>query len=512
MQQELYPWQEECLKCWFTNNGRGMVQAVTGSGKTLLALTAAKQLAEKTDRELRVKIVVPTSTLMHQWNRTLRDFLGENTSKKIGLRGGGCKSASDCSYMIYVINSARYELARQILSELRHDKAVLLIADECHHYVSRQNQLIFEFLPHIQPYERYFFSLGLSATLPTGQAGHELAAALGRRIYSYEMDTAAARRTVCPYDIFHIGLSFQRDEWAAYQDLSDRMSVLYFRLLSAAPELGRLNQQERFELLRSLLGHKNKGIADAARQYLRLSFIRKNLVCMASERLDCAYDLIKSLGIHEKILVFGERIRQAEELYTRLRNDYPGKVGRYHSRLGNQANKNAMERFRLGDIRILIACKAIDEGVDVPDAAIGIILSGTSTQRQRVQRLGRIIRQKAGKESALLYYLHITESSEDACFLPNASKNRIFDLEYLPDTGSFMNPHYMRKAQFLIEQMQAANLPEKQIQEAIRCFDLGVIRTDWMIEIPAIEQRIQNAKTIKERNYWMCMKKMAQLQ
>lgn len=64
MQQELYPWQEDCLKRWFANNGRGMVQAVTGSGKTLLALTAAKRLSEKTDRELRVKIVVPTSTLM----------------------------------------------------------------------------------------------------------------------------------------------------------------------------------------------------------------------------------------------------------------------------------------------------------------------------------------------------------------------------------------------------------------------------------------------------------------
>ena len=342
MQQELYPWQEDCLKRWFANNGRGMVQAVTGSGKTLLALTAAKRLSEKTDRELRVKIVVPTSTLMHQWNHTLRNFLDENTSKMIGLRGGGYKSAADCRYMIYVINSARYELARQILSELHHKKAVLLIADECHHYTSRQNQLIFEFLPHLQPDEKHFFSLGLSATLPAGQAGHELAVALGRRIYSYEMEAAAARRTVCPYNIFHIGLSFQRDEWAEYQELSDRMSVLYFRLLSAFPELGRFNQQERFELLRSLSGNKNKGIADAARQYIRLSFIRKNLVCMASERLDCAYDLIKSLGIHDKILVFGERIRQAEELYTRLRNDYPGKVGRYHSKLGNQADRKSV--------------------------------------------------------------------------------------------------------------------------------------------------------------------------
>lgn len=517
MEQKLYQWQEECLRRWFANHSRGMVQAVTGSGKTLLALTAADRLSQTTKPELRVKIVVPTSSLMHQWNRALKTFLGskdtqqnENTAKQIGLRGGGYKSTPDCQYMIYVINSARYELARQILSELRDGKAVLLIADECHHYASGQNQLIFEFLPHIKAYENHFFSLGLSATLPAGQAGHDLAAALGRRIYTYGMEDAATQRTVCYYDIFHIGLSFERDEWAEYQELSDRMSVLYFRLLSACPEFGQLDQKERFELLRSLLGHKNKGIADAARQYMHLSFIRKNLVCMASARLDCACDLVHYLGIHDKILIFGERIRQAEELYARLRDQYPGKIGRYHSKLGPQANKNALERFRSGEIRILIACKAIDEGVDVPDAAIGIILSGTSTQRQRVQRLGRIIRQKEGKENALLYYLHITESSEDACFLPNGKGNRVFDLEYLPDTGAFINPGYMHRARKLVERMQETALPDRQIQEAIRCLDLGVVKTDWLAGIDLIKQNIQNAKSTREKNYWMCMKKMAE--
>lgn len=511
MEQKLYPWQEECLKRWFANNGRGMVQAVTGSGKTLLALTAARRLSLRTDLDLRVKIVVPTGTLMHQWNRALRAFQDEkNEPERIGLRGGGYKSPPDCPYMIYVINSARYELARQILSELRDGKSVLLIADECHHYVSGQNQLIFEFLPHITPYKDHFFSLGLSATLPSGQTGHELAAALGRKIYSYGTQEAIARRTVCPYDIFHIGLPFEPDERAEYGELSDRLSILYFTLLSSYPMLERLDQRERFELLRSLTGDKDKKIADTARQYMRLTYIRKSLVCMAAARLDCACDLVQSLGIQEKILIFSERIRQAETLCERLRDLYPGRVARYHSRLGSQANRNALERFRSGDIRILVACKAIDEGVDVPDAAVGIILSGTSTQRQRIQRLGRIIRKKEGKETALLYYLHITESSEESCFLPNTGGNRIFDLEYQPGTGMFFNPCYMRKASGMLERMQHAGLSENKIQEAIRCLDLGSVRTDWMSEKNTIEKHIQNAKSTRERNYWMCMKKLAE--
>lgn len=515
MEQKLYQWQEECLERWFSNNGRGMVQAVTGSGKTLLALTAADRLSRRTDLDLRVKIVVPTSALMHQWNRALKAFLiqkgvQKNAQQLIGLRGGGYRPSPDCRYMIYVINSARYELARQILSELRGGKSVLLIADECHHYVSGQNQLIFEFLPHITPYKEHFYSLGLSATLPSGQAGHELATALGRKIYSYGMEEATARRTVCPYDIFHIGLSFEPDERAEYDELSDRISILYFTLLSSYPILDKLDQRERFELLRSLTGDKDKRIVDTARQYMRLTYIRKSLVCLAADRLDCACDLVEYLGIQDKILVFGERIRQAEALYERLRDQYPGKIARYHSKLGAQANKNALERFRSGDVRILIACKAIDEGVDVPDAAVGIILSGTSTQRQRIQRLGRIIRKKEGKENAALYYLHITESSEDSCFLPSAKENRIFDLEYQPDRSMFYNPAYVRNAARMLERMQHAGLSENKIQEAIHCLDLGSVRADWLAGKDVIEQHIRNAASTRERNYWMCMKKIAE--
>ena len=123
MKHDLYPWQEDCLKKWFANDGRGMVQAVTGSGKTLLALTAAERLRKKLPQELRVKIVVPTGALMRQWHHALKIFLADAAEaesmqksdapmqrpaaagQKIGLRGAGWKSPSDCPYMIYVINS-----------------------------------------------------------------------------------------------------------------------------------------------------------------------------------------------------------------------------------------------------------------------------------------------------------------------------------------------------------------------------------------------------------------------
>ncbi len=511
MEKKLYSWQEDCLKRWFANNSHGMVQAVTGSGKTFLALNAADRLAKTLNLDLRTKIVVPTRTLMYQWYHAIKAYYGDPPKNFIGLRGGGHKPLVDCQYTIYIINSARYELARQILSELRGGKAVLLIADECHHYISEQNQLIFEFIPHMQSYRDHFFSLGLSATLPSGHAGRQLAAALGRKIYTYGITAATARHTICPYDIFHIGLSFQPEESAAYEELTERMLILNAQLLSHCPSLRSLDQKECFEFLRILSSGKDKQLANIARQYMSLTFLRKGLVCMASQRLDCAQDLIRLLGIQQKILIFSERILQAETLYKLLENQYPGKIGRYHSKMGPQANKNALERFCLGDIRILIACKAIDEGVDIPDAAVGIILSGTSVQRQRIQRLGRIIRKKEGKEQALLYYLHVTDSSEDFCFLPDSGPARIFELSYQPENNAFLNVLYDKKAAALIKQMYDAGLSTEKIQEAKQCLMLGSVKTDWMAEKIIIEQHIQNTASKRQKNYWICMKKLAEL-
>lgn len=520
MEKKLYQWQETCLKRWFANNGRGIVQAVTGSGKTLLALTAAKQLDQTLAKPLHVKIVVPTSSLMWQWNRTLREFLtsdedslpSENLHEMIGLRGGGCKSSLNCKYMIYVINSARYELARQILTELKNGESVLLIADECHHYASGQNQLIFEFLPYIKPYEAQFFSLGLTATLPSGQTRHDLTASLGKKIYTYGMTQAAAMHTVCPYDIFHIELSFQKAEQAEYDDLSDQMLLIYRKLTNLYPFLSKMDSGERYELINRLCSDKNAATARLARKYMRLTYMRTNLVCLASARITCACILIERLTEQlpqgERILIFGERISQAEELFSLLQKQYPGKIGRYHSQMGPQANKNVLERFRTGDIRMLIACKSMDEGIDVPDASVGIILSGTSTKRQRIQRLGRIIRKNEGKSRALLYYLHLADTSEETLYLPDNKESRSFDLKFISDTQKFSHPHYDKAANKLLRKMWHAGIQNDQLREAKRCLRAGCIRSDWLMEQQEIEEQIQNAKYIRDKNYWICMKKL----
>ena len=93
MKQTLYPWQEECLSRWMANRGRGMVQAVTGSGKTRLALEAAVRLEEALGQKLFVKIVVPTGSLLRQWNQALREFL-EQREQKLAKWKSACVAAA----------------------------------------------------------------------------------------------------------------------------------------------------------------------------------------------------------------------------------------------------------------------------------------------------------------------------------------------------------------------------------------------------------------------------------
>ncbi len=553
MRRELYPWQEECLQEWFANQGRGMVQAVTGSGKTLLALTAADRLEKKLSVPLKVKIVVPTGALMHQWTRELKNYLQESTLKPaepsapaqaeslpeaegegsesavgirktpeetdpaparenprqmIGLRGNGCNSTADHKYMIYVINSARYELAKQILADLAGGAAVLLIADECHRYVSEQNRLIFEFLSHSKPYENRVFSLGLSATLPSGRAQNFLTSVLGRPVYRFGFRQAIEMRTVCDYDIFNITLSFLPQEAEEYERTSDTMSYLYAKLADADPLLKELTRKEFFEELRLLTGDQDPEIAEAAKKYLICTYHRKNLVVLASSRIPCACDLIRKLPQTEKILVFGERIRQADDLYVRLQQEYPGRVARYHSQMGAQANANAMERFRNGEIRILVACKALDEGIDVPDASIGIVLSSTSVQRQRIQRLGRIVRNSKDKERASLYYLHLSYTSEEVWFLPDYGENRFFDLTFT-SLGTFQNPPYDQAAQKLLLDFQRLGASRETLAEVRRCLQVGQVRADWCADPEELKHKIESAKDTAQRNYWICMLRLS---
>ena len=117
MAVELYRWQKECLKVWKENNHRGIINVITGAGKTVFAMACIQSVLDDMSREkdtpvpyedlpLRVMIIVPTIPLALQWGTVLRRWFPKLThgSKSLGYYYGEVKSSPDCRFMVYVIN------------------------------------------------------------------------------------------------------------------------------------------------------------------------------------------------------------------------------------------------------------------------------------------------------------------------------------------------------------------------------------------------------------------------
>ena len=514
MKYRLYPWQEECLKKWKKKQYHGIINVVTGAGKTYLALAAAKCLKEQVGTaRLRIKIVVPTASLLTQWALAIRNFFdGAISRREIGLYYGSRRDTPDHLFMIYVINSARYSLARHIVKDLEDGFTVFLIADECHRYTGSENQKIFEFLPFTAACPQRYASLGLSATpgLNRPENASVLIPALGPEIFRYGFKEAREDDTLCPYVVFHIALSFTPQEKKEYEELSRHMSSTFRSLISYYPSLKDLRGSEFFRAL-FRLANDNGNYAYLARLYLNSSHKRKHLTSDAMARLGCVLKLIGLLDKSARIIIFGERIEQADALYEKLDHIYPNQAARYHSAMDPGARKLALERFQHNEVRILISCRALDEGFDMPSANVGIVMSSASANRQRIQRLGRILRRYEGKEIASLYYLYIAESSEEASYFSvEAQTAAVCELSYGWENNIFSHPAYETQARLAMRKFRREKMDADLTEEAGHCFSLGIIRPDWRMGKEYCAKKMDAAKTVQERNYWICMKQIAE--
>ena len=134
---------------------------------------------------------------------------------------------------------------------------------------------------------------------------------------------------------------------------------------------------------------------------------RANVAKNSEMRVPSAVEVAKKEK-EQKILIFHESIEKAEEIYSILSNEGLS-VGIYHSEIYGPIRRETLYRYRKGMIRILISCRALDEGVDIPDANVAIIAAYTSSLRQRVQRLGRVLRKHSGKDYATIYTFYSTD-------------------------------------------------------------------------------------------------------
>lgn len=365
------PYQEDALAAWLAAEGRGVVVLPTGAGKTVLALMATARLG------LRTLVVVPTIELLYQWREAMIERLGV-AKQHVGILGDGQRAVRPITISTY---------ASAAMPEAPIAGTGLLICDEAHHLPSPSYSAIPARCG--APYR-----LGITAT-PERSDGAEnaLYQLLGAVVYQRTPAELSAEGHLAKFREKRIYVNLQPEEALRYAALTTEWKWFIAR------NRGLLARGGDFfgELIR------RSGSDPAARQALRAHHQARMIALNAEAKLG---EVARLLQQHrqDKVLVFSEYTTLVDTISRSLA------LPAITYRTAPDERKRTLQSFRNGAYSKLVAGRVLNEGVDVPDANIAIVVSGNSTAREHIQRLGRVIRPK--QSEAVLYELVTRYTSE----------------------------------------------------------------------------------------------------
>lgn len=426
----LHEWQEQCIQKWHESGQKGTIKVVTGGGKTVLGLALAERLQNNTATDLRVAIVVPTIVLMHQWYDELRNK-GNLPPGLVGRLGGGYKDSLDenCRILICVLKSASTKLPKMAKKD-DISKKLLLIVDECHRASATKTSKVLS--------TERAYSLGLSATPEHDEEANAnyddstVGRALGGVIYELSYVDAFEYGLIPPFTIRHMGVELSQQERAEYDQLTRRIR-------DAHRELQGLSTDSSFDKWARRVAKSQSPHAPLASRYVSDVNKRKELLFRAKSRTDVVVELIKneiSANADARVILFHERVSEAERLFFALMSA-GFKAIVEHSDLPDGMRSDGLKLFRDGQAKILVSVKSLIEGFNVPEADVGIIAASSSSPRQRIQSMGRVMRQHLGKDgeerTACIYVVYVRDTADENIY-------RKFDWEKL--TGAERNSYY----------------------------------------------------------------------
>uniref|UniRef100_A0A7J3X6L5 DNA 3'-5' helicase n=1 Tax=Thermofilum pendens TaxID=2269 RepID=A0A7J3X6L5_THEPE len=357
----LRPYQEEALDAWLQAGRRGVVVLPTGAGKTMVALAAIAELRCPT------LVVVPTLELVDQWVREVQRVLRVEASEFTGeSKEVGC------------VTVATYSSA-YLNAELLGNRFQLLVFDEVHHLPSESYRQIAEL--SAAPWR-----MGLTATPERPDGLHMLLPELVGPVVYRVAPGELKGRYLADFEVQRVYVEMPEAERKRYEELVAR----YERLLAALRM--RMRTREDFERL-VLLSSRDLRAREALLSLLEARRIAFN----AEAKLE---KLAEILERHrgEKILVFTD----SNELVRRISHRFL--VPEITHKTSKDERRAVLEMFRRGEVKVIATSHVLDEGVDVPDASVAVVISGTGSPREFIQRLGRLLRPKEGKR-AVLYEL-----------------------------------------------------------------------------------------------------------
>ncbi len=352
------PFQVEGLEAWSKHRGQGVVVLPTGAGKSHLAMMAIDQKRRST------LIVVPTLDLVHQWYELLRTTF----ATEVGVIGGG-------DYQLHPLTVTTYDSAYLHMENIG-NRFGMVIFDECHHLPSESYTLAAK--QCLAP-----FRLGLSAT-PERADGRDalLADLIGPQVYRKDI-VELSGNYLSDYETHTLAVHLTEQEREEYE--SERK--IYTGFLRAQGI--RMSQPSGWNdfIMRAA---SSKAGQRAMAAYRR----QKEIAIAAPAKLEILADL---LNVHrsERMLVFTQDNATAYQ----ISRQFLVPVITHQTKVTERAE--ILGRLAEGQYNAVVTSKVLNEGVDVPDANVAVVISGSGSVREHVQRLGRILRRREGKRATL---------------------------------------------------------------------------------------------------------------
>ncbi len=345
-------YQDEAIRAWRARDARGVIVLPTGAGKTLAAIGAVAALAVAT------LVLVPTRVLLDQWARALAAV----APFPIGRLGDGDRAVLPVTVATY---ASALEWAPRI-----GDRFGLAIVDEAHHVGGWCPYELLEML--VAPAR-----LGLTATPPAD--GGPLGREVGPVVYSLAISHLVGD-ALSAFELDLVPVHLDAGERAAYRDARGRFNVAYARFQRRLPGAS----------WREFVRHAN-ATSEGRGALAAWRASRAILGFPAAKRAAVRALVARHAG--ERILVFTASNADAYAIARDLL------VLPVTCDIGRTERVEMLRRFRAGEAPVLVSSQVLDEGLDVPEADVAIVVGGTASARRHVQRIGRVLRPRPGKRA-----------------------------------------------------------------------------------------------------------------
>lgn len=368
--------QRKALNAWAKNNFKGSVIAGTGFGKSRVGVMAIEHILKLEDSS-KAMVLVPTIQLQDQFSDELSKWGLEHLKSKIDIL---------CYQSAYKLLNQHYDI---------------VVCDEIHLGMSCEYRKFFE-------NNTYDNILCMTATEPEELEYKDLLYEIAPKVYEITLDECVTLKIVAPYSIYCVPVNLTIDEREQYKKVNN--SFIFYRY-----NLGHFdafNEAQRIMASKSATGAQKRD----AHMFYKSIRDRKKIVDFAENKIEC----IKKLAIrfiNKKILTFSG----ANEFTDRMCEVTQPLSVKYHSKMTKKQKEKSIEDFKNGNKSILCSTKALNQGLDVQDAEIGIICGLNSKSLSMIQRVGRLLRYKKNKTGKIII-LYVSDSQEEK-WLKSSIKN-----------------------------------------------------------------------------------------